>query len=377
MHARRIFAVLSAVLTASVLVSPAVAPDARAETRRALVIGNDAYRTLPRLEKAVNDALAVSDKLERLGFAVSTHADLGEREATLAISAFARSLAPGDTAFFFYAGHGVEIDGENFLLPVDVPEATAEDQALIKRESLPLSGILAELRESGAALTIAVIDACRDNPFETAYGRSIGGRKGLAMTVPPEGSFIIYSAGAGQVALDRLSDEDADPNSVFTRKLLPLMEEPDLPLPELARRLRTEVRALSQQVGHRQRPAYYDEMIGNFALVRGAPEVPAEAGPPAAEPAAAVDAAPAPAGAAVPDEPGTRTAATAAEAPEAAAPERRTEPLPPIEEAFQAARQANSIEGWQNFLTAYGGTGHFYLQLGQDALRVLEVRQSF
>lgn len=242
----------------------AFAASACASDRYALVIGNDTYAEVPKLELARADATAISQKLTAQGFQVTELLDGTRRETNRQISAFASQLEAGDTAFLFFAGHGVEIEGENYLLPIDVPAPASAERDFIKAESIALSSLLDQIRSTGARTTIAVIDACRDNPFATATGRSIGGTRGLGRIAAPEGMFVIFSAGAGQLALDRLDDSDTGANSVFTRKLLPLLDQPDLELRQLMSQLRGHVRDLALTANHDQVPAYYDELIGQF-----------------------------------------------------------------------------------------------------------------
>ena len=103
--------------------------------------------------------------------------------------------------------------------------------------------------------------------LETIDGtRSVGGTRGLARVEAPEGTFVLYSAGTGQAALDRLSDTDDNANSVFTRSLVPLIKTPGLPLQEVALKVREEVVALASSVGRKQTPAYYDQVIGRFCV---------------------------------------------------------------------------------------------------------------
>jgi hypothetical protein len=239
---------------------------AQADRRVALVVGNDAYAEVPQLLKAGNDAEAVATTLSAQGFEVILVQDADRREMNRRLSQFTGQLRPGDTALVFYAGHGVEIDGENYLLPVDIVAPDSGDSDFVASEAIALSDLLDRVRATGARATIAIIDACRDNPFETATGRSIGGARGLGRVAAPEGTFVIFSAGAGQMALDRLSDADPDPNSVFTRALLPRLAEPGLELRDLVRATRLEVRELARSRNHAQFPAYYDELLGAFYL---------------------------------------------------------------------------------------------------------------
>ena len=112
-------------------------------------------------------------------------------------------------------------------------------------------------------MMLYVVDACRDNPFVNSNGRSIGGTRGLALVEPPSGTFVMFSAGAGETALDRLSDDDPNPNSVYTRTLLPRLRAPGR-IGDIARDVRREVRDLASKVNHIQTPAFYDEVIGDF-----------------------------------------------------------------------------------------------------------------
>ncbi|MGF1445372.1 MAG: caspase family protein [Pikeienuella sp.] len=241
--------------------------EVRAERRIGLVIGNNIYDEIPvPLERAINDAEAVGETLSRIGFDVQVLRDAGRRRINAAIAAVARQVGPGDTVVFFYAGHGVEIAGRNFLLPSDIPNPLDSNEDLVAAEAIPLALTIERLKATGAT-TIAVIDACRDNPLRRRGTRSIGGEVGLGRIAPPEGSFVIFSAGAGQEALDILDDDDAHPNSVFTRNLLPLLETPGLDIRDLAFEVRRKVADLAATVDFKQTPAYYDELLGRFSFV--------------------------------------------------------------------------------------------------------------
>jgi hypothetical protein len=260
---------------------------AQAEKRMGLVIGNDSYANVPLLEKARSDARALSDTLTDLGFDITTVLDANRRDMNRAIAGFTARLQPGDTALVFYAGHGVEIDGENYLLPVDIEAPSQASEDFIKFESIGLSDILLRVQNTGARTTLMFIDACRDNPFAESTGRSIGGTRGLARVTAPEGTFVVFSAGARQQALDRLSGPDPDPNSVFTRILLPKLKEPKLELRQLVADVRISVRDLALQQNHEQFPAYYDELLGTFYFNTGEVPKPVEvaaAAPPATAP---------------------------------------------------------------------------------------------
>lgn len=242
---------------------------AEAQNRLAFVVGNDAYQTIDPLKKAVNDARAMAQGLQRLGFKVTLGENLKRRDFIERFNAFENSVNAGDVAFLFYSGHGVELDGANYLVPVDAPRVSAQQQSLLKDESISTDNIIQRLKARGTKSQIIVLDACRENPFRQAGGRSVGGARGLAPTQTPGGVFVIYSAGVGEVALDRLSDSDADPNSVFTRSFLPLLTDPSQSLVSVAKETRLRVKSQASTIGMTQSPAYYDEIDGDLYLARG------------------------------------------------------------------------------------------------------------
>lgn len=234
----------------------------------AFVLGNDGYQNVPQLLKARSDAEGYAAFFTDKGFEVFAHADLGQRDMVVALATFLDAIRPGDTVVFAYSGHGWSNGTENFLLPTDI--RITGSQTLIEKESFVLkngvNGILDEIAARGAALTVAIIDACRDNPFQSADGtRSIGLARGLVPVQAPVGTFIAFSAGAGQTALDRLSDDDSAPYSVFTRSFLQELGKPQ-DLQTAFKATQQSVNDLARTVGHAQRPAYYDEVIGSACL---------------------------------------------------------------------------------------------------------------
>ncbi|MBI4273369.1 MAG: caspase family protein [Rhizobiales bacterium] len=269
----------------------------RAQDRLAFVVGNDAYQNIESLRKAVNDARAIATALRKLGFNVTIGENLQRRDFVRGLANFEGRLKPGDVAFVFYAGHGVEIDGANYLLPVDIPKVTPGQQSVLKDEAISTDGLIQRLKVRGTRSQVLVLDACRENPFRDAAGRSLGGARGLGPSLASNGVFILYSAGIGEVALDRLSDNDGNPNSVFTRTLVPLLENPDLSLVRLAKETRAKVKGLAETIGHRQSPAYYDEIDGDLFLARlggGTPTPALPASVPPSAPPAPVPSVPAP-----------------------------------------------------------------------------------
>ncbi|PCI03171.1 MAG: hypothetical protein COB78_11270 [Hyphomicrobiales bacterium] len=247
----------------AVMVLLMLAPS-QAQRRLALVVGNDAYENITALKKAANDARGIGETLTSLGFDVTTATNISRREMNQTLQNFNNSIRPDDIVLFFFAGHGVEIDGENYLLPIDVPDAKGDQLDFIKGETIRLNRVLEDLRARKAKLSLVILDACRNNPFTGSPGRSLGGKKGLARIAAPQGTFVMYSADVGEAALDRLGDNDKNPNSIFTRTLIPLMKTPGIDLVDTAREARRQVRKLALSVSHSQTPAYYDAVLGDF-----------------------------------------------------------------------------------------------------------------
>jgi Caspase domain/Domain of unknown function (DUF4189) len=236
--------------------------------RVALVIGNDAYENLDHLQKAVNDARSISAALTQLGFEVVRAENVARRTMNQKIVEFTSKIGRGDTAFFFYSGHGIEIRGVNYLLAVDTPAANDGQEGLITSEGIPADTIIDQLQEHGAKVSLLVLDACRENPFKKPGSRGVGATRGLAQMTTPEGVFVLYSAGVGQTALDRLSDADPNPNSVFTRTFSHVLTTPGMTVQEMAKTTQAEVRKLAATVNHPQMPAYYDQILGQFTFTR-------------------------------------------------------------------------------------------------------------
>ena len=232
--------------------------------RRALVIGNDSYQYIAELKNARADAKAMADALRETGFLVTLLLDQKHAAMKKGIRTFKTQLAGGDEVVFFYSGHGAQIGGTNYLLPVDL---AGEDEEQVKDESIPLQRLLDDMQDQKVRFALALIDACRDNPFK-GRGRNIGTR-GLAPTSAADGQMIIFSAGTGQQALDRISQADRSPNGLFTRVFLQEMKKPGVPVHETLRKVRADVVRIAKSVNHQQTPAIYDQAVGNFFFVQG------------------------------------------------------------------------------------------------------------
>ena len=227
--------------------------------RRALVIGNDTYKSVSKLLNAREDAKAIAASLSNVGYQVTLKLDLNEKELKAALRAFSSQVQGGDEVLFFFAGHGVQLGSANYLLPTDIG---GESEAQIKDEAIQLQRVLGDMAEKKAKFMLAMIDACRDNPF-TTLDRAIGGR-GLAPTTAATGQMIVFSAGTGQKALDRLGNNDKNKNGVFTRTLLKEMQKPGISIDRIVKNVRNEVAELAKTVGHEQVPAIYDQVLGDF-----------------------------------------------------------------------------------------------------------------
>jgi uncharacterized caspase-like protein len=256
---------------------------ATAQARRlALVIGNDSYQNVQPLNNARADAKAIATELQAVGFAVTLKQDLTQKTMKAALREFKAEVAGGDEVVFYFSGHGVQFGGTNYLVPVDI---AADSEAQVADDAIALQRILDDLAEQRARFSLAIIDACRSNPFKQA-GRAIGGR-GLVPVTPATGQMIMYSAGAGQAALDSLGPHDTNPNGVFTRVLIQAMRKPGVAAGSLLKDVQSDVVSLAQSVGHEQVPALYDQSLGTFYFRPGATGA-ASGGSVSAAPAAAI-----------------------------------------------------------------------------------------
>ncbi len=206
-----------------------------AEKRIALVIGNGAYANVKALKNADSDASAVAASLQRLGFEVTEKHDLSLADLTKELKAFGDRAPSADWAVVYYAGHGIEVGGVNYLIPVDAELASATH---VDDEAMPLDRVLAKV-EGAKKLRLVILDACRENPFAVKMAsagttRSVG--RGLARIEPEAGVLVAYSAKDGQVA------QDGDgTNSPFAESLLKYLDEPGLEINMLFRRVHDDV----------------------------------------------------------------------------------------------------------------------------------------
>jgi hypothetical protein len=211
---------------------------AHADKRVALVIGNSDYQEVPRLPNPKNDASDMRAKLSTLGFQMFGGTDLNRAAMISNLTSFGRAAENADVALVFYAGHGLQVNGQNYLVPVD---ATVEYEAELEIALVPLSLVMQQLSR-GSRINIALLDACRDNPFAKSLSRSMGTRavgslgRGLSPMRSTAGTYIGYSTAPDSVA------QDGDGrNSPFTHALLKFIDSTGLSLSDLMIEVRNEV----------------------------------------------------------------------------------------------------------------------------------------
>lgn len=220
---------------------------ALAESRVALVIGNSAYEQTTPLANPQNDARAVAEKLRNIGFDVMLRENLTGQNFRIALGEFTEKALRADLAVVFYAGHGIEMSGANYLIPVD---ARMRSEATATFEALPLTAMLTTVRQAGK-LGMVLLDACRDNPFASSMERTNGTRslkRGLApVSLEGESGLVVsFAAEAGSTA-----DDGAGTHSPYTEALLEVLDEPGLEVGRMFRKVRAKVR---EQTDGRQVP---------------------------------------------------------------------------------------------------------------------------
>jgi uncharacterized caspase-like protein len=221
----------------------------RAEKRVALVIGNATYATSP-LRNPVNDARAMAQTLKNVGFDVIARENANEREMKRAINEFGDRLRGGGVGVFFFAGHGMQVGGRNFLIPIG---AEIQTEADVDVETIDVNRVLARMEGARNRLNIVILDACRDNPFARGFRSTT---RGLGSIDAPSGTLIAYATAPGRVARD---GEGA--NGLYTGELLRAMREPGLRVEELFKSVRAAVR---QKTNGEQVPWEASSVEGDF-----------------------------------------------------------------------------------------------------------------
>jgi uncharacterized caspase-like protein len=237
------------------------------ERRTALVIGNSAYRKSP-LVNPVNDAQAMAAALKSVGFTVAQIENASKNQMAEAIRKFGETIKLGGVGLFYFAGHGLQVDGENFLIPVD---DDIQDKSQVVGKGLEAKLVLREMGNAKNRLNIVILDACRDNPFKQSASRGLvqadttsglarsDGSGGLAAMEALVGTFIAFATAPESVAAD-----GSGRNGVYTENLLRNLTEPGLKIEDVFKRTRFGVR---QETGGRQVPWENTSLEGDFYFV--------------------------------------------------------------------------------------------------------------
>ena len=245
------------------LILPLLAMPSLAGQRVALVIGNASYSHASSLANPVNDATDIGAALDRLGFTVTRLDNAGRAELWDGLQKFSLAASASEMAVVFYAGHGIEVDKRNFLIPVD---ARLRSDADVEFETVPLD-LLSRAVERTKGLRLIILDACRDNPFAVAMQRSGATRsigRGLTSVEPSGETLVAYAAKEGTVASD-----GEGRNSPYTTALLAHLEEPGLEVGLMFRKVRDTVLAAT---GGRQEPFVYGSLSSEGAYLAARPE---------------------------------------------------------------------------------------------------------
>ena len=223
---------------------------ATASQRIALVIGNSAYED-GRLKNPVNDAADIAQSLSNKGFDVTRILNADKRQLKDAINQFTGKINTRNTVgLFYFAGHGMEVNGENYLIPVDADIQSGGD---VEYEAVNAGRLLSGMREAGNGLNLVILDACRNNPYSRS---SRSATRGLTRMSPPSGSLVLYATEPGSIA------EDGDGrNGTFTQYLLEAMEQPGLTVEQAFKRTAINVRNATDA---RQTPWVEGVILGDF-----------------------------------------------------------------------------------------------------------------
>lgn len=217
----------------------------------ALIIGNSAYENSP-LDNPVNDAADMGGKLRSLGFKVEVYTDLDRKSMRQAIREFGEKLKKSQVGLFYYAGHGIQVKGRNYLIPIKTDVRSADE---VEDESIDAGSILRKMESAGNDVNIVILDACRNNPFSRSF-RSL--EQGLARMDGPVGSLIAYATAPGSVAADGTGR-----NGLYTRHLLNALDQTGLTIEQTFKVVRNEVRA---ETDGKQIPWESSSLTGEFSF---------------------------------------------------------------------------------------------------------------
>jgi len=226
--------------------------EAATENRIALVVGNARYPDAP-LKNAANDARAMATTLRERGFNVILRVDANKTQMETAIIEFGEKLSEGATGLFFFAGHGMQVQGRNYIVPVDAKLSTEQR---IKLEAVDVDAVLDQMQGARSKVNVVILDACRNNPFERRFRSASGG---LAQINAPEGTLIAYATAPGRVAAD---GEGA--NGLYTAELLKALRAPGLKVEDVFKQVRINVARASNGA---QTPWEASSLVGDFYFI--------------------------------------------------------------------------------------------------------------
>lgn len=206
--------------------------------RLALVVGCGEYEHAGVLRNPINDALSMQQQLEALGFIVSLRENPNQKEFKMAVDDFGLELKNYDDGLFYFAGHGVQVDGDNYLIPVD---ANLKEERMVEYDCVRADRILKHMEKSDTDVNIVILDACRNNPFERSWSRSLSNR-GLAKMNAPKGSLIAYATAPGETASDGRGD-----NGLYTGELVKLIDKEGRTINQMFQDVRKSVMKLSEE----------------------------------------------------------------------------------------------------------------------------------
>jgi TonB family protein len=229
--------------------------DGKNESRTALVIGNGSYPASP-LKNPVNDATDMAAALKSLGFEVLAYTNLDQNAMKKAIRAFGAKLrTKGGVGLFYYAGHGMQVKGENFLIPVSANVGSEEE---VEYEAIEVGLVIAQMEAAKNSMNIVILDACRNNPFARSF-RSAD--KGLAQISAPAGTLIAYSTSPNSVASD-----GAGRNGLYTQEFLKAVKKGGMSIEDIFKTVRVSVRAATEG---KQTPWESSSLTGSFYFTGG------------------------------------------------------------------------------------------------------------
>lgn len=237
---------------------PPPAIDYLSAPRHALVVGNSRYPGAHALRNAESDARLIAARLKQAGYATELLLNANRGALFRAIGALADRMKSGGAAVLYYAGHGMEVDGRNLLLPLGAP---LDQPAALAQAGLPVDFLITRLKDSGAHVSLVMLDACRNDPAQSAQGSRYrgAGAAGFAPQRPANGMLVAYSTQPGERALD-----GSGANSPFALALANWINRPGLPVEDVMKQVMTEVRSSTRD---EQRPWVASSLIGDFALV--------------------------------------------------------------------------------------------------------------